>query len=183
MNQKIRRLLKFALISIAIVMCGLVGIAAFLGAFRTVAVTEAEEGPFYFAYREVDGNSLSDVGMITTALNNDLTVFGITNKRPFDVFQLPGSGSPNEIGFVMSEKDLKQLQQITTALKFRTIARQQYMKATFPFKSRLSFVIGYLKVNPAFAQHRKAHGYAPSLAMALDEPDEITYLQPVVRAN
>jgi len=183
MNQKIKRLLKVVLISIAIVMCGLVGIAAYLGAFRTVAVTEAEEGPFYFAYRELGGNSLSDVGTITTALNNELTNAGITDKRPFDVFQVPGSDSPNEIGFVISENDMKQLQQKTTSMKFRTIARQQYMKATFPFKSRLSFVIGYFKVDPAFAQHRAAHGYAPSLAMALDDPDEITYLQPVVRNN
>ena len=52
------------------------------------------------------------------------------------------------------------------------------MKTTFPFQNRLSFVIGYFKVDPAFAKHRAAHGYAFP-AIPLDDPDEITYLQPV----
>lgn len=47
------------------------------------------------------------------------------------------------------------------------------MKTTFPFQNRLSFVIGYFKVDPAFAKHRAAHGYAFP-AIPLDDPNEIT---------
>ena len=65
-------------------------------------------------------------------------------------------------------------------MKLRMIGRQRYMKTTFPFKNRLSFVIGYFKVDPAFASYRAAHGYRPSLAIARNDGDEITYLQPVL---
>src|ERR1700730_17656143 len=146
-------MLKIAIISTAVLLIGLVGFCAYLGGFRGTAVSEAEEGPFYFAYRELPGNSLSGVGTITTALNEELNSLGITNKRPFDVFQPSGSGAPNEIGFVISVGDMERLQGKNGSMKLRMIARQRYMKTTFPFKNRLSFVIGYFKVDPAFASY------------------------------
>jgi len=175
-----RLILKIALLSVAVLVSGLVGLGAYLGGFRGVTVSETEEGPFYFAYRELRGNDLSGVGTITTAINNELNSAGIADKRPFDVFQQAGSGAPNEIGFVISERDMQRLQGNNGSIKLRTIARQRYMKTTFPFKSRLSFVIGYFKVDPAFASYRAAHGYQPSLAIARNDGEEITYLQPVL---
>jgi hypothetical protein len=176
-------MLKIIIICLAVLLSGLIGFCAYLGGFRSATVTEVEEGPFYFAYRELQGNSLSGVGTITTSINDELNSLGIVAKRPFDIFQPSGSGMPNEIGFVISKVDMDRLQEKTGSLKLRTIEKQRYMKTTFPFKNRLSFMIGYLKVDPAFASYRTARGYKPSLAIARNDGDEITYLQPVEAAK
>ena len=176
-------MLKIAIIAAAVLLSGLIGFCAYLGGFRGTTVSEAEEGPFYFAFRELQGNSLSGVGVITSALNEELNSVGITDKRPFDVFQPSGSGASNEIGFVISEGDMERLQRKSGSMKFRVIDRQRYMKTTFPFKNRLSFVIGYFKVDPAFASYRAAHGYQPSLAIARNDGNKITYLQPALAAK
>ena len=175
-----RLILKIAVTSISLLLSGLVGACAYLGGFRDTIVSETHDGPFYFAYRELAGNNILGVGPITTALNDELNSVGITDKRPFDVFQPSGSRAPNEIGFVISEKDMERLPGKTGSMKFRVIPAQRYMKTTFPFKNRLSFVVGYFKVDPALASYRAAHGYGPSLAIARNDGDQITYLQPVL---
>ncbi len=177
---------KIVIVAAALVLTAIItlaGFAAYLGAFRTIAVAEADDGPFYFVYREMHGNDLTAVGEITTALHDELRSVGITEMRPFDIFQPASSGVPNEIGFVIKEAEVALLQPAEHSIKSRVIARQRYMITTFPFKNRLSFLVGYIKVDPALAKHRTDHGYATAPAIARNDGDTITYLQPIQPAR
>ena len=44
--------------------------------------------------------------------------------------------------------------------------------------SPLSFVVGYMKVDPALTRHRAAHGYIRTEAYAMNDGDRIVYMQP-----
>ena len=41
----------------------------------------------------------------------------------------------------------------------REIPTQQCMVVQFPWRNPLSFIMGYIKVNPALAKHRSVHDY------------------------
>ena len=41
--------------------------------------------------------------------------------------------------------------------------------------------MGYLKVDPALAAYRGAHGYKKVEALALNDGNTIVYMQPIVR--
>jgi hypothetical protein len=153
----------------------------YMGALRSVRIVEREEGPFLFIYREVQGTGQGQIGKVTTELHADLESAGVTTMRPFDLFQPPDSELPNQIGFVIPESDSAKLVSLKGATQ-RTIPRQLYMATDFPFRNRLSFVVGYVKVNPALAEYRVEKSYRSAYAIARNDGNLITYLQPI-RSN
>ncbi|HSS18881.1 MAG TPA: hypothetical protein VLL54_02295 [Pyrinomonadaceae bacterium] len=179
----LKKITQWTTAVLLIVMAGLLGFAAYLGAFQSITVAEAEEGPFHFVYRELSGNDMGKLGEITTALNNEIRSAGITEMKPFDVFQPPGIGVPNEVGFIISEADVVRLRPAERSIKSRIISRQKYMTTTFPFKNRLSFVVGYMKIDPVLAKYRADHGYASAPGITRNNGETITYLQPIQLAK
>ncbi len=67
------------------------------------------------------------------------------------------------------------------AASVKVIGARRYLVAQFPWRNRLSFMVGYMKVDPALARYRDAHGYKKVEAIALNDGDTIVYMQPVVR--
>ena len=175
-------MIKIVLIVLGVLFIGLGGLLAYLGAFRSVTISESEEGPFYFVYREMKGNDPRMVGEITTSLDAELRSAGVAESRPFDIFQPSEANLPNEIGFVVSESDFARVEAERHAALKRVIARQKYMRTTFPFRNRLSFLVGFVKVDPALKAHRSTKGYAAAPAIARNDGDTITYLQPIAAA-
>jgi len=174
-------LLRRLAIIFGIIVALLVGGAIYMGAFRTIVIQESEEGPFTFVYQETRSTDMRETGRVTTELHNYLNEAGAAGL-PFDLFQPADSGKPNEVGFAVSEADLARLQERNKSFAVRVIPRQLYMKTVFPFRNRLSFVAGYLKVDPALTAYRRAHGFASTYAIARNDGATITYLQPVVQA-
>jgi hypothetical protein len=150
----------------------------YIGALRRVRIVEREEGPFLFVYREVQGTDQVQIGRTTTELRADLESAGITTMSPFDLFQTPDSKLPNEIGFVISQSDDAKHVPLKSVIR-KTIPRQRYIATDFPFRNRLSFIVGYVKVNPALAKYRAQKSYRPAYAIARNDGDLITYLQPI----
>ena len=151
----------------------------YMGAWRSVAIAEREEGPFVFVYREVQHADQGQVGTVTTDLHGQLDAAGVSGIRPFDIFQPATAKQPDEIGFVVPESEKAKLISFNDA-KVRIIPRQRYMATEFPFRNRLSFIVGYFKVNPALTKYREQRSYRPALAIARNDGEKITYLQPMV---
>jgi hypothetical protein len=152
---------------------------AYLGAWRQVRIVEREDGPFLFVYEEVQGTNQQRIGAVTLELQGRLRSVGVPAEGPFDVFQPPGTQLPNEIGFVIPEREGAKLTSLKE-LSRRVIPRQRYMVTEFPLRNRLSFFVGYFKVDPAFAEYRKQHSYDSALAIARNNGKTITYLQPAI---
>jgi hypothetical protein len=168
---------------------GAIAILAFLTymgawreAWREVKITECEEGPFFFVYREVKGTNQREIGIVTTELQGKLTSVGVTGMSPFDIFHPPTDRLPNEIGFVVPEVELTKLSRIQ-GFSHKTIPRQRFMTTQFPFRNRLSFMVGYMKVDPALKAYREQKSYGPALAIARNDGDMITYLQPTLQQS
>jgi hypothetical protein len=166
----------------ALVIVGIAAVAAvaaiYMGAFHSIAITEENRGPFTLVYRDMAAGRMSDVGDITTALDGVLESRGIAQRKPLDVFFPDGRG---EIGFAVEGVSGEQLGALRDAASVKVIGAQRYLVANFPWRNRLSFLVGFMKVDPALARYRDAHGYKKVEAIALNDGDTIVYLQPVVR--
>ena len=170
---------------IAYVCAGLIAVvlaaAVYLGAFAHVQIEEGMVGPYALVYQEMRGTDLSRLGAITTELDALLTRNGVVDRRPFDVFY-PTDAQPNEVGFIMTarvaDETLARLA-ATPDVKLREVPRQRALVTRFPWRSRLSFLIGYVKVDPALRAYREKAGYKAAPAYALNEGATIAYMQPV----
>ena len=167
----------FLLVVVAILVVAGLG-AIYMGAFHRVAITEEDRGPFMLVYRQMAAGRMSDAGAITTDLDTLLESHGFGARKPLDVFFPDGRG---EIGFAVDGVSGDQLSALSADASIKVIGAQRYLVALFPWRNRLSFMVGYMKVDPALARYRDAHGYKKVEAIALNDGDTIVYMQPVVR--
>lgn len=156
----------------------MLAVLAYMGAFERIEISEKDQGPFTFVYRDMSAGGMSKVREMTTALDLLLESRGVTHRRPLDVFFPDQRG---EIGFAVEGALPAQLTLLAAEAKVREIPVQRCMVAEFPWRNPLSFVVGYFKVDPALAKHRNAHGYKKVEALALNNGDVIVYMQPIAR--
>lgn len=169
---------KTVVIVLPAIALAVLAFAAHMGAFSSVVIEEREQGPYTVVYREMGGTDMSKVGEITIALNSLLEKRGIVRRKPFDIFFPDGRG---EIGFAIEGLSIEQTAALSDQAKVRDIPAQLCMVTRFPWRNTLSFVVGYLKVDPALTNYRNTHGYLKVEAYTLDDGDTILYMQPVVR--
>lgn len=152
------------------------------GLFATVVVQEGDAGPFVFAYQPFARGELGTVGHPTSEFGAALERAGVSERNPLSVYFPDGAG---ETGFSVEGVSVQTLSSPSLHLResgvnVREISNGRYMFAEFPWRNRLSFLIGYLKVEPSLAAYRQSHGYEKAAAMTLLEDGKIIYYQPIV---
>jgi hypothetical protein len=152
--------------------CG--GFAAWLGAFGEVAIAERPIGPYAFAYRELPNATPADVGRVTDALVAELSAAGASGLRPLGVYAPDGSA---QIGVAVGG-GLEKLADMRD-VQMRELRAERGLVAEFPWRMPLSFVVSYLRVNPAFERYREAKGYEQAPAWVLLDGDTIVNMMPV----
>ncbi len=150
------------------------GFAAWLGAFADVAIEERPIGPYAFAYRELPNATPADVGRVTEALVAELSAAGASGLRPLGVYAPDGSA---QIGVAVGDglDKLAGMPDVHT----RELRAERGMVAEFPWRMPLSFVVSYLRVNPAFERYREAKGYEQASAWVLLDGGTIVNMMPV----
>jgi hypothetical protein len=133
-------------------------------------------GPFTFAYRELPKLTPADVGRVTKELMDELSAAGATELRPLGVYRPDGSA---QIGVAVGG-GAEKLAAIPD-VKQRELVADLGMVAKFPWRMPLSFVVSYLRVNPAFERYREAKGYEIAPAWVLLEGDTIVNMMPIER--
>ena len=152
--------------------CG--GFAAWLGAFSEVTIQERPIGPYAFAYRELPNATPADVGRVTDELVAELSEAGASGLRPLGVYAPDGSA---QIGVAVGG-GLDRLAAIRD-VRTRELRAERGLVAEFPWRMPLSFVVSYLRVNPAFERDREAKGYAQAPAWVLLDGATIVNMMPV----
>jgi hypothetical protein len=173
-------LLRKALVLLAVMAGTLVALGAYLGAFEKVVIEERVTGPFSMVYGEAKGSDAKVVGEITTALQADLERAGIGHIEPCDVFHPDGH---SEIGFLVAPRDTAFLASLAPGWQRRVIPAAPSMTVRFPWKSPLSFVVGFMKVDPALRSWRASHGYRAAPAYVIHEEETSLYIQPIARSG
>lgn len=149
-----------------------------MGGFNRVVIEEKHMGPFNFVYRDIIGAEFSNVGKITTAVEETLRNKEITVLQPFNLFKPDGSG---QVGFLVREFEPAKLKSLEPSITSRIIPGQRCMVTTFPWKNPISYIMGYMKVDPEFSAYREKHEYKEVWAATRHDEEVITYIQPILK--
>lgn len=153
------------------------GVLGWMGALSPVEVAERDMGPYQFVYVHETSTDHDKIGQLTDALGTRLEAAGVAQRKPAQEYFPNGRGMQNRIGFLVEQTVGPDV--LGPETFFQVIGTQRYMVVEFPFRNPMSFVVGHLRVSPAFEAHVRKHSYAPAGAFVILDGDRILYLSPI----
>ncbi len=150
--------MKIALIIIIVIGAILLAIYAWLGGFKKVQFSIQKTGGEVLVYEPHIGD-YKNVGKVIDkmyyALLNEEKVkcfrgFGIYYDNPQKVEK---EQLRSDVGNILENPTLEILDQLAPRYKVRTLEKQEYLVAEFPYKNQLSIFVGIMKVYPALNRY------------------------------
>ena len=160
--------MKVFKIILSVIICLLiiaVMIFANYSGFSHVKVQVKRAGGETLVYRDLKG-SYSQTEDAINKINYDMkTQFKVEPIRGFGIyFDNPRSVEENklrsEAGSILENADTTQLLGIKEKFNVKVCPVKEYITAEFPFKGKMSIMIGLVKVYPALLKYVKANGYS-----------------------
>ncbi len=143
----------------ALIILGLIvsvgGLLTYFGMFYDVKITEENKGPYYLVYKEHKGD-YSKVGPVMDEIYYDLK-----NKR--NIFSSKGFGlyydNPRDVekenlrSIVGCVVPLAKLEGLEGDYKVAEFPASKAVISSFPYKGKLSFIMGVIKVYPLLSKY------------------------------
>ncbi|TVQ07366.1 MAG: hypothetical protein EA361_18455 [Bacteroidetes bacterium] len=131
---------------------------AWLGGFRKIQFTVQEAGGEVLAYEPHTGE-YKNVGKVIDKMYYDLLNeekvecfrgFGIYYDNPQKVEK---SKLRSDVGNILENPTPELLDQLSGKYNIKTLERQKYLVAEFPYKNQMSIIMGIMKVYPALNKY------------------------------
>lgn len=157
-------------------LAGATGMLFYHGAFTKVEIAEERHGPYRLVFRPQIYVTRQSEARITEEIDTMLSGIGVEKRQPMAVYFSDGSA---QVG--VSVEDVQLNLTLSNGTTTRTIPGEDYMVARFPWKSPLSPMVGYYKVDPVLNRYRETLGYVQTEDMTLYQGDHILYLTRIAR--
>ena len=181
--------MKIAGIIGIIVVLGIIILLIYLsryGLFSSVKITEKNVGPYLLVYKKHIGD-YKNVGSVMDNLYYDLKDnykietskgFGLYYDKPQDVAK---EKLRSIVGCIVEGKTIKDLKDLNSKYGIQEYPASKSVVATFPYKGKMSIILGIFKVYPKLSAYIDKHEYALTPIMELyDQPSEkIEYIASV----
>jgi effector-binding domain-containing protein len=146
--------MKITLIVLVIVVVLLVIVWAFFGGFRKIKIAVAEQGGETVVYESITGDYRQSGAVMDKVYSSLLNKYEIETYKGFgQYYDNPKLVDKNklrsEAGCIIEPKDVQKLAQIDIPFRVKTIPVKKYMITEFPYKGKLSVMVGIFKVYPA----------------------------------
>ncbi len=146
----------FGIIASAIVLF-IVVFFFYMGTFSQVSITEQEKGPYTFSYVEHVG-PYHEVGSVMTDLDNKMRDLGFNSTDGLGIYYDDPKKTPKEklrckVGSIITASDMDKIEANRGTLNFETIEKKKYIVSEFPIKNMFSYMLGPMKVYPAFGKY------------------------------
>ncbi len=156
------------------------------GLFSSVKITEKNVGPYLLIYEKHIGD-YKNAGSVMDKLYYDLKDnykiettkgFGLYYDNPQDVAK---EELRSIIGCIVEEKTIEDLKDLNNKYGIQEYPISKSVVAEFPFKGKMSIILGIFKVYPKLGAYLEKHEYSPAPVMELyDQPSEkIEYISSV----
>lgn len=175
------KIVKITLLVIAILAIIIVSVMAFLGFFDKIQIIEKEAGGYLVVGSEFKGPYM-DTYQTMNKVDSTLRNAGIECTKGFGIYyDDPKEVDPKDcrsfVGNIVENADSAILSKIIQLnLKVDSIPLKSSAVVEFRIKSNASYMIGPMKVYPAFNEYIKNKGVSPTLFVEVyDVPAKKTY--------
>ncbi len=180
------RILGIVVIVIAVIAIVCLIVLARYGLFYSVSISEKNVGPYLFVYETHIGD-YRGVAPIIGELYNDLkNNYSIEARKGFGLYY----DNPREVdkaklrsiaGCIVEGKSLEDLKKLSNKYGVKEYPSSKSVVAEFPYKGKISILIGVFKVYPKLGSYIKEHKYPQTPIMELyDRPNgRIEYISSV----
>ncbi len=174
----------FFIVVVILIVLGIFSIIS--GLFSSVRIKEKVMGPFKLVYKEHIG-PYKETGKIQDEIYHKLlNEENIETYSGFGIYYDDPQNTPqNELrsksGCILEEKDYNNIHQLDDNYNFMELEKQKFIYTEFPFKTKLSIILGTFKVYPKIEKHVEEKGYEKREVMEIyDVPNKnIIYLMPI----
>ena len=162
--MKASKVILYVLASL-VVICTM--IYANYNGFSTVILNIKHEGGETMLYREITG-PYSQTGEAITKIRYDLkNEFKIEPNKDFGMFfdsprKVEKSKLRSDVGCILENSDTLRLFWLRAKFNIMICPVKDYITTEFPYKGKVSIMIGLMKVYPALMKYVKANGYDES---------------------
>lgn len=183
------KVLKVILGVILVLVIILVIAYAFFGGFKKIECNVIQNGGEVFVYEELKGDYAQSAVVMDKIYydlldNYKLETFkgcGIyyNNPQTTDVADLR-----SDVGCLLEAKDSNKVEVLEAKFKIKTLPQGDYIVTGFPFKGKMSVMIGIMKVYPAINKYVKENGYSEKgpITEIYDMPNKmIIYRKEIVK--
>lgn len=167
---------KIILITSILVTIGLIFLW-YVGLFSNIKIDEKKAGGYKVVGKEIIG-PYSKAGQYIKEVESKLKGLGIGTTKGFGIYyDDPKITSPQQcrafVGTIIEEKDFNKIKNMQlTDLKIDSIPIAESIVAEFPLKNTLSYMIGPMKVYPAFSKYIKEKKYKTTLSFEIYDVHE-----------
>ena len=184
--MKVLKIILYVIVSLVIITAM---IYANYNGFSNVSIQIKQEGGEYLLYREVTG-PYSETGVALSKIKYDLkSKFKIEPNRDFGIYfdnpqNVEKSKLRSEVGCILENADTLHLFWLKSKFNFKALPLKKYITAEFPFKGKMSIMIGIMKVYPALNNYIKANGYSeegPIMEIYNLPNNKIRYLKEAIK--
>lgn len=174
------KILGIILGAVGVIVIVLLVYLGYLGMFSKVTITEKPMGSFWMVYGRHIGE-YKDVGPVMDGIYRDLKdSYSITTTKGVGLYydnpqEVPKEKCRSIAGCVLEDKDAARVAELKKKYMVRKYPASNCVVAEFPFKSKMSIIVGIIKVYPQLGKYVKEKGYAmgPSLEI-YDTPGKMT---------
>jgi len=157
--------------------------------FSNVSVQIKKEGGEHLLYREITG-PYSQTGLELSKVKYDLkSQFNIETAKDFGMYfdnpqKVEKSKLRSEVGCILENADTTRIFWLKSKFEIKVLPVKDYITAEFPYKGKMSILIGLMKVYPALLKNVKANGYSEEgpIMEIYDLPNnKILYLKEAIK--
>ena len=184
------RILGRVIIIIAVIAIVCLMVLARYGLFSSVSVSEKNAGPYVLVYKTHVGdyNSVAPIiGEVYNDLKNNYSIeatkgFGLYYDNPQEVEK---AKLRSIVGCIVEGKSVEDLKKGIDKYGVKEYPSSKSVVAEFPYRGKMSIIIGIFKVYPKLASYIKEHKYPQTPIMELyDRPNgTIEYISSVNLSN
>ena len=151
------KIFKYVLLAFVVVCLGVFIKLVQAGMFTTLVAQERVMGPYDFVYTPCVGDYRKTTG-VYRKIHARLNGQGLKIKTALTVYYddphyVPRKELRSDVGFVLEEKDLVRLPEISKMFKYKIIAAKESIITEFPIRNFLSYMVGHLKAYPVLKQY------------------------------
>ncbi len=184
------RILRIIIIIIAVIVIVSLIVLARYGLFHSVSISEKTVGPYLLVYKSHIGDYKGVapiIGEIYNDLKNNYSVeatkgFGLYYDNPQEVDK---AKLRSIVGCIVGGKSVEELRNLSNKYGVKEYPSSKSVVAEFPYKGKISIVVGIFKVYPKLALYIKEHKYTQTPIMEVyDRPSKrIEYISSINLSN